>query len=77
MLKNGGKLLMYGPFAVDGVLQPQSNVDFDLSLKLNNPEWGIRDIRDLVSLSLAFLLVYAFSMIHWYSVKGKEQSFLL
>ena len=47
MLKVGGKLMMYGPFAVDGVLEPQSNVDFDNSLKLNNPEWGVRDIVDL------------------------------
>jgi hypothetical protein len=47
MLKVGGKLMMYGPFAVGGVLQPQSNVDFDHSLKLNNPEWGVRDIADL------------------------------
>lgn len=61
MLKNGGKLLMYGPFAVDGILEPQSNIDFDHSLKLNNPEWGIRDIRDLVALSPAFLLLRVFN----------------
>jgi hypothetical protein len=47
MLRVGGKLFLYGPFAVDGVLEPQSNVDFDRSLKLNNPEWGVRDLRDL------------------------------
>ena len=47
VLKVGGKLLMYGPFAFDGVLEPQSNVDFDHSLKLNHEEWGIRDVRDL------------------------------
>lgn len=47
MLKPGGRILMYGPFAVDGVLQPQSNIDFDRSLKLNNQEWGVRDIRDV------------------------------
>ena len=47
MLKSGGRIVMYGPFAVDGVLEPQSNIDFDRSLKLNNQEWGVRDIRDV------------------------------
>ena len=47
MLKTGGKIIMYGPFAVGGKLEPQSNIDFDHSLKLNNPEWGVRDIRDV------------------------------
>jgi hypothetical protein len=47
MLKSGGRIVMYGPFAVDGVLAPQSNVDFDRSLRLNDPEWGVRDIRDV------------------------------
>ena len=42
-----GKLLTYGPFASQGILKPESNVEFDSYLKLNNPEWGIRDISDL------------------------------
>ena len=43
----GGKLLTYGPFAFQGILTPESNVEFDKHLKLNNPEWGIRDVADL------------------------------
>ena len=42
-----GKLLTYGPFAFQGVLTPESNVEFDKHLKLNNPDWGIRDTADL------------------------------
>ena len=44
---SSGQLFIYGPFAQDGVLTPRSNVEFDSCLKMNNPDWGIRDIRDL------------------------------
>ena len=47
ILKSQGRLFMYGPFAVDGKLEPKSNQEFDTTLKLNNSEWGIRDLRDL------------------------------
>ena len=47
ILKSQGRLFMYGPFAVDGKLEPKSNQEFDTTLKLNNAEWGIRDLRDL------------------------------
>ena len=47
ILKSQGRLFMYGPFAVDGKLEPKSNQEFDSTLKLNNSEWGIRDLRDL------------------------------
>ena len=47
LLKANGKLFMYGPFAVDGILSPESNINFDRMLRGQNPEWGIRDIRDL------------------------------
>lgn len=41
-LKPGGLLLIYGPFFEDGVTTAQSNLDFDASLRAQNPQWGIR-----------------------------------
>ncbi|KAH8402921.1 hypothetical protein KR222_000383, partial [Zaprionus bogoriensis] len=53
LLKPGGKMFTYGPYAQDGQLTPQSNVDFDADLKRRNSTWGIRDISELKQLAEA------------------------
>ena len=59
LLRENGRLLIYGPFMKDGAHTAPSNAAFDASLRAENPAWGVRDIRDLrelgrqVGLSLA------------------------
>ena len=44
-------LFIYGPFKRDGAHTAESNVAFDQSLRARNPDWGIRDIVDLVDVA--------------------------
>lgn len=44
-LRNGGLLLVYGPFNYQGQFTSESNARFDSHLKAHNPERGIRDIE--------------------------------
>lgn len=46
-LRDGGRLLVYGPFKRDGEHTAPSNAAFDQSLRAENPEWGVRDTADL------------------------------
>ena len=43
----GGALFLYGPFMINGAHTAPSNQSFDDSLKLRDPEWGIRDLADV------------------------------
>ena len=58
LLKPGGRLVTYGPYAVDGVLEPESNVNFNARLQDENPFWGIRDVALLKNLCVEHGLVF-------------------
>ena len=57
-------LILYGPFMDHGKHNSQGNMQFDASLKMRDPRWGIRDIQDLISLGQKhhFSLVERFAM---------------
>jgi hypothetical protein len=48
-LAPGGLLITYGPYLEDDVPTSQGNRDFDLSLRAQNPAWGIRRREDVES----------------------------
>lgn len=51
VLKENGYLVTYGPYMLDGVITPESNEKFNNNLKAQNPDWGLRDVRDLSKLA--------------------------
>ena len=51
LLRADGRLFVYGPFMRDGEHTAPSNAAFDATLRAENPEWGVRDIRDLSTLA--------------------------
>lgn len=44
LLRPGGRLLIYGPFARNGEIAP-SNARFSEDLKRRDPTWGVRDLE--------------------------------
>jgi cyclopropane fatty-acyl-phospholipid synthase-like methyltransferase len=50
-LKPRGVFILYGPFNQDGQYTSDSNRNFDLQLKSQNPEMGLRDVRTLETLA--------------------------
>ena len=46
-LKQGGVLVIYGPFARDGQLTSDGDARFDAELRAADPQIGYKDIRDM------------------------------
>ncbi len=49
LLPVGGVLYLYGPFKQDGNHTAPSNAEFDASLRSQNPEWGVRDLEEVIA----------------------------
>lgn len=50
-LEPNGFLYLYGPYTRDGAHTSDGNVQFDTSLRAQNPAWGIRDTADIKALA--------------------------
>lgn len=51
ILSPGGILYLYGPFKQNGVHTALSNEVFDESLQMQNPEWGVRDLDEVIAVA--------------------------
>ncbi len=57
ILSNGGILYLYGPFKQGGVHTAASNAAFDESLQQQHPEWGVRDLDEVVDIAASHNLL--------------------
>ena len=62
VLREGGLLILYGPFAVDGRPATESDARFDASLRAQNREWGYRDVEDIKAAAEGLRLVATIPM---------------
>lgn len=51
LLPAHGVLYLYGPYKRSGHHTAPSNAEFDASLKARNPEWGVRNLEDVLTLA--------------------------
>ena len=51
ILRDDGRLFLYGPFKRDGKHTAISNAVFDTSLRERDAEWGVRDVGDVEKLA--------------------------
>lgn len=51
LLPSGGSLTLYGPYRQEGREFVESNVEFDVWLRNQNSDWGIRQLEDVASLA--------------------------
>ena len=47
-LDQNQSLMLYGPFLLENVQTSKSNLNFDQSLKLHNPLWGLRQLEEVI-----------------------------
>jgi SAM-dependent methyltransferase len=50
-LPPGGLFYLYGPYKEGGAHTAESNLRFDLDLRLRDPLWGVRNLEDVVALA--------------------------
>jgi SAM-dependent methyltransferase len=53
ILPPGGILYMYGPYKINGKHTAPSNAGFDESLRAQNPQWGVRDLDEVIAAAKA------------------------
>jgi hypothetical protein len=51
LLAPSAPLVLYGPFKRGGEHTAPSNATFDAQLRMRNPEWGLRDLDEVVKLA--------------------------
>jgi hypothetical protein len=51
ILQSSGILYLYGPYKQEGKHTAPSNEAFDQSLQFRNPDWGVRNLEDVVELA--------------------------
>ncbi|WP_164115026.1 DUF938 domain-containing protein [Sphingorhabdus sp. Alg239-R122] len=54
ILEKGAPLFLYGPYISSEIITAPSNRAFDQSLKVRNPDWGLRDIADVDRLAARY-----------------------
>ncbi len=47
LLARDGRLVIYGPFVIDGMDTVPSNLAFDADLRARNPAWGLRRLAEV------------------------------
>jgi SAM-dependent methyltransferase len=52
LLGSGAPLVLYGPFRRGGRHTAPSNEAFDASLRARNPDWGVRELDDVIACAL-------------------------
>lgn len=57
ILPAAGVLYLYGPYRRGGAHTAPSNADFDRSLKARDPQWGVRDLDEVVAAAHEYDLV--------------------